>query len=154
MNKQAQLVAQEVLEVIPVVMRAIRKEFRSRRDPDLSLPEFRGLVFINRSPGCSLNDVAEHIGLEAPTTSKLVESLVRRGLVSRREDMNDRRRVNLSILPDGQKTIDAAFQHTHQFLTRHLAHLSEGERQSLFAAMETLKAAFASEANREANPTS
>jgi len=158
MTEKNRSVAQEVLEVVPAVMRVIRKEFRSQRDPALSLPEFRSLIFINRSPGSALNEVAEHIGLEAPATSKLVEHLVQRGLVKRQEDASDRRRVNLSILPKGRQSIDAAFQHTRLFLTKRFAHLTEGQRRNLLASMEILKTAFSDETskkpNKEANPTS
>lgn len=145
MVKPTRSTADQVLEVIPLVMRVIRKEFRSRRDPDLTLPEFRSLAFINRAPGCSLNEVAEHIGLEPPSASKLVDSLVRRGLVSRQEDSDDRRRIRLSILPKGKTSIDAAFEHTREFLAERLAHLSESQSHELLQAIETLKEAFAGE---------
>jgi len=138
-------VADQVLEVIPLVMRVIRKEFRSQRDPELTLPEFRGLAFVNRSAGCSLNEVAEHIGLEPPTASKLVENLVQRGLVNREEGRNDRRRVQLNISPKGKKSIDAAFEHTRKFLAERLVHLKEHEREEVMEAIEILKDAFAGE---------
>jgi DNA-binding MarR family transcriptional regulator len=158
MTGKEQTVVQEVLEVIPAVMRVIRKEFRSRRDPELTLPEFRGMLHINRSPGCALNEVAEYIGLEAPAASKLVDHLVQRGLVRRQEDASDRRRVKLSILPKGKQRIEAAVEHTRHFLAKRLAHLSSTERQTLLDTMQILKAAFASEANRpkekEAHPSS
>jgi DNA-binding MarR family transcriptional regulator len=135
--------ADSVLEVIPLVMRVIRKEFRSQRGPGLSVPEFRSLAFINRSPGVALHEVAEHIGLEAPSTSKLVDALVQRGLVRREEDPEDRRRLRLNILPKGKKSIDDAFDHTRQVLIQRLAHLSEEERKAVLNALELLKEAFA-----------
>ena len=33
--------AREVLEVVPLIMRAIRTDMRSHRTPDLSVPQFR-----------------------------------------------------------------------------------------------------------------
>jgi DNA-binding MarR family transcriptional regulator len=132
-----------VLEVIPLVMRVIRKEFRSRRGPGYSVPEFRSLAFINRSPGASLSEVADHIGLEAPTASKLVEELVQRGLVRREDDPEDRRRVQLTILPKGKKSIDEAYEHTREFLVHRLAHLSEDQRKTVLQSMDLLKDAFA-----------
>lgn len=137
--------ADEVLEVIPLVMRVIRKEFRSQRGPGFSVPEFRGLAFINRSPGCSLSDLADHIGIEAPTASKLLESLVRRGFVHRVADPADRRRLQLTILPKGKRSIDAAIEHTRVFLAERLAHLTEEERQAVMRSMDLLKGAFAGE---------
>jgi DNA-binding MarR family transcriptional regulator len=133
------------MDVVPQVMRVIRKEFRSQRDPDLTLPEFRGLAFINRNSGCALNEVAEQVGLEPPSASKLVENLVRRGLVKRVSDPVDRRRLQLSILPKGERSIAAAFDHTREFLAGRLAHLTEEDRENLLHSMDILKSAFSGE---------
>jgi MarR family transcriptional regulator for hemolysin len=137
-----QVVANEVLDVVPLVMRVIRTNLRQQRDPDLTLPEFRGLAFINRNPGCSLNEAAEHIGLEPPSASKLVEHLVQRGLVKRETDPDDRRRLRLSLLPRGQRSIDLAYEHTRSFLADRLAGLDSAERDALLQAMDILKATF------------
>lgn len=145
MANDVSAVAREVLDVIPLVMRTIRKNLRAQRDPDMSLPEFRGLAFINRNPGCSLNETAEHIGLEAPSASKLIDRLVRGGLVLRKADPADRRRVRLTLLPRGQRNIDLAFEHTRSFLARELAGLKAGERTAVLKAMQILKSAFAGE---------
>jgi len=145
MVRPALSAADEVLEVIPLVMRLIRKEFRSQRGPGFSVPEFRSLAFINRTPGASLGEVADHLGLEAPTASKLVDELVKRGLVRREEDPGDRRRVRLSILPKGRTSIDKAYEHTRQFLVTRLAHLTEAERRTVLRSMELLKQAFSGE---------
>ncbi len=132
-----------VLEVIPSVMRVLRKEFRSQRDPNLTLPEFRALAYINRNPGCSLNEVAEHIGLEAPSTSKQVDDLVRRGLVARQTDGRDRRRVQLSILAEGKQRIETANIHTRRFISAKLAHLSKQQQDQLLESLQMLREAFA-----------
>jgi DNA-binding MarR family transcriptional regulator len=149
MAKNTQHVAAEVLDTIPAVMRIIRKNLRSQRDPDLTLPEFRGLAFINRNPGCALNELAEHVGLEAPSASKLVEHLVQRGLVKREADPADRRRVRLQLLARGQRSINTAFEHTREFLAEQLAHLSDAEGTALLGALHILKGAFSAEPEKE-----
>ncbi len=75
--------AQEILDVVPVVMRSIRAEMRRHRTADLSVPQFRTLAFIDRNADASLSDVAEHIGLTLPSMSKIVEGLVVRKFVTR-----------------------------------------------------------------------
>lgn len=143
--KNRQVVADELLEVIPLVMRTIRKEFRSQRGSGFSVPEFRSLAFINRNSGASLGELAEHLGVEAPTVSKLVDSLVQRGLVRREDDPEDRRRMRLSILPRGKTSIDKAYEHTRQFLAARLAHLDDDERRAILQTMQLLKTAFSGE---------
>lgn len=142
MNDKKTTAASEVLDTVPMVMRIIRRNFRARRDPDLTLPEFRALAYINRNPGCALNEVAEFVGVEAPAASKLVESLVQRGLAKREADASDRRRVQLNVLPKGQTSIHTVREHTREFLDEKLAQLSPAQQAAVIEAMHILKDAF------------
>ncbi len=134
--------ASDVLDTVPMIMRIIRRNFRARRDPDLTLPEFRALAFINRTPDCALNEVAEFVGVEAPAASKLVESLVQRGLATRQADAADRRRVQIRVLPKGETSIQRVREHTREFLNEQLAHLSPSEQATVTEAMHILKNVF------------
>ena len=62
MEDEAEL-ASKLVEVIPLVMRAIRSHMRANRALDLSVPQYRALGFVVRHPGASLSQVAEHQGL-------------------------------------------------------------------------------------------
>ena len=50
---------------------------------DLSVPQFRTLLFLRRHPGASLSEVAEHIGLTLPSISKMIDRLEARDLLAR-----------------------------------------------------------------------
>lgn len=135
--------AREVLEVVPLVMRTIRKKFREQRTADLSLPQFRALNFISRKEGTSLSDVAEHLGLGLPTASKLVDGLVERKLIVRISDKGDRRRVCLTITPKGREKVDVAHRHTQAFLIDRMHDLSNDELETITKAMHILHGLFA-----------
>lgn len=96
-----ELCAREVMETVPLVMRFIRTEMRSRRAPSLSIPQFRVLTFLSRAPGASLSGVAAHLGVARSTASAIVDRLVRRKLVSRTEHPHERRSVVLTLTPAG-----------------------------------------------------
>jgi DNA-binding MarR family transcriptional regulator len=134
----------EILEVVPLIMRAIRAEMRSQRTPDLSVPQFRTLGFLSRHAGASLSDVAEHIGLTLPSMSKLIDGLVKRGLVNRETFPQDRRRVTLELTVQGQATWQAARQATQAHLAERLEALSEPERAALISALQALRPIFMS----------
>ena len=85
--------ALEIMETIPLVMRIMRAEMRQHRQAELSVPQFRTLAFVKRRPGVALNNLSEHLGLTPASTSKLVDGLVERNLLERREAAEDRRRV-------------------------------------------------------------
>ncbi len=134
--------AREVLDVVPLVMRTIRKKFREQRTADLSLAQFRALTYINRQDGTSLSDVAEHLGLGLPSASKLVDGLVGRKLIVRISDKGDRRRVCLSITPKGKEKVDLAHAHTQAFLADKMRGLSDDELETVTRAMRILRGLF------------
>lgn len=134
-----------IIDTVPLVMRAIRAEMRSHRSPDLSVPQFRALLYVSRHAGASLSDVAEHIGLTLPSTSKLVDRLVGRELLTRANAPDDRRRMILMITPAGQTVLDAAARATRARLMEQLAALSAEECGVVIEAMHLLHQVFTPE---------
>ncbi len=134
--------ARDVLEVVPLIMRAIRAEMRSHRTPDLSVPQFRTLAYLSRHEGASLSDVAEHIGLTLPSMSKMVDGLVTRQLVTRETSPSDRRRVTLRLTPLGQTTWQSAREATQAHLSQRVAALSAAKRATVVTAMQALRPIF------------
>ena len=67
------------------------------------MPQFRALGVVRRHPGASLSVVAGHIGLTTASVSKLIDSLVKKGLVTRADSPDDRRKVVLNAT----KTVSA-----------------------------------------------
>jgi DNA-binding MarR family transcriptional regulator len=141
--------ARELLEVVPLIMSAIRSEMRSHRTPDLSVPQFRALAFIYRRPGTSLSAVADHLGLTLPSTSKLTDVLVGRGFVDRTPSAVDRRRVTLALTDRGRSIYETARRCTQEYLTRSLATLADAERDDVLEAMHALGRIFAPERTQD-----
>ena len=131
-----------VLEIVPLVMRNIRREMRHHRGSDLSVPQFRTLAFLNGNEGASLSDVAEHIGLTLPSASKLVDGMVGRNIIIRKSSEDDRRRIMLSLSSLGKDTLHTAYQATQTYLADLLAVLSEGDRHTIMQAMRILEPVF------------
>ncbi|NLG68943.1 MAG: MarR family transcriptional regulator [Firmicutes bacterium] len=134
--------AREVMETVPQVMRAIRAEMRRHADPQLSVPQFRLLAYLGRSPGASLGDVAAHLGVTNPTASAMVERLVRRGLVERKAHPDERRRVALRLTALGSARLDQARRLTRQHLAGLLARLSDRQRLCLQEGLRALRGAL------------
>jgi len=136
--------AGQILETVPLVMLAIRTEMRSHRGSDLSVPQFRVLVYLNRYKGASLSDIAEHMGLTLPSMSKMIDGLVARRLVTRRMAPGDRRRVTLAPTALGKTAMQSAYKATESRLAERLAALPESERRIIFRAMQILESIFVS----------
>lgn len=134
--------ARELLEVVPIITKEIRSEMRSRRSPDLTVPQFRTLAFVNRNPGSSLLEVANHLGLTPPSTSRLVDGLIVRGMMTREDHPADRRRVRLTVTHSGQKTLETSRRGTLAYLADKLSSISTDDREAIFKAMKTLQPIF------------
>ncbi len=137
--------AQSVLEAVPRVMRSVRALMRRSRGPDLTVPQFRVLTFVNRTPGASLSRVAQHVGTSLPSTSKLVDGLVGRGLVERQPAAGDRRRLALILTTRGASLLAAARKGTHASLVEILARASSAQQAVILEAMRILSGLFAPE---------
>lgn len=140
--------AREILETIPLTMRTIRARMRAAPPLNLSVPQFRTLMFLQRHEGPSLSDVAEHLGLTLPSMSKLVDGLVASGVVVRRPHPGDRRRVTLTLSEGGRSTLQAVREATQAHLASMLATLSADQRAVVVEAMQALQEVFAPDRTR------
>lgn len=136
--------ARELLEVVPIVMREIRSQMRSRGSIDLTVPQFRTLAFVNRNKGSSLCEVADHMGLTPPSASILVDGLIVRGMMTRKEHPEDRRRVRLAVTNHGQAILEASTRGTMVYLAEKLNSVSADDRKAIVKAMGTLRSVFTS----------
>jgi DNA-binding MarR family transcriptional regulator len=137
---------QNFLEVIPMLMRHLRAEFRGHRTPDLSVPQFRTLVFVNRNPGTALSPLAEHLGLTLPSTSKMVDTLVLRGYLDRQPSKHDRRKITLQLTSQGDTILEKSYQATQNQLQDLFENLSAPEQETILASLHILRNLFAKQA--------
>jgi DNA-binding MarR family transcriptional regulator len=118
--------------------------------PGLSVPQFRALGYLSKHPRASLSEVAEHLGLTLPSTSKLIQNLVSQKVVARRQAA-DRRQVCLSLTQVGSAALDQARLETQQKLADSLSSVDPADLAVISAALQVLSQAF-SEGNL-ARPT-
>ena len=89
-------------------MRALRMAMGQLDAPALTVPQFRTLNFVSTHDGPNLSATAEFLGLTLPSTSKLVDQLVRRGILARGDDAADRRRMMLRLTSRGEELLKSA----------------------------------------------
>jgi DNA-binding MarR family transcriptional regulator len=135
-----------VLNVAPPVVRAIRKMMREHRLAELSVPQFRALGLLIRSPEASLSAVADYIGSSLPAASRMIDGLVAKNLVARKECCRDRRQVSLELTAMGRSAFLESRQATRRQLAQRLAGLSETQRQTVMEVMGWLGEVFGSDA--------
>ncbi len=134
--------ARIVMESVPLVMRFIRSQMRHHSASLLSVPQFRALAFVDRNPGACLFHVADHLGVTRPTASVIVDRLVRRELLRRAQDPRERRRIVLTLTPQGTRLLEQARSATRAWMAGVLAPLSQETRSQIEKGVSLLGSAF------------
>lgn len=143
-----------IMDVIPLVRSCIRSEMRSSRTPGLSLLQFRALIYLYRHKNVSLSELAEHINLKLPSTSKLIDALVERGLVVRRDSAQDRRRISLKLSANGLDELTRTRDSAEERLSMLLADLNPEQQSGIIESLTLLKSLFTGLSNPEDNKDS
>ena len=86
----------------------------------------------------TLSPIAEKLGLSLPSASRAVDELVKRKLVARAEDPNDRRQRRLSVTKSGHELADRIVAARMEGLGQFAASLTEEERERLDEALALL----------------
>jgi DNA-binding MarR family transcriptional regulator len=135
-----------VMDVAPPVVRVLRTLMRCNRLEGLSVPQFRAMAMLKRTPKASLSAVADHVGSSLPAASRMIEGLVARKLVIRHECRDDRRQISLSLTPRGASAFTSSRKATHRELTGVLAVLTPAQRRTVVDAMNILAEVVGSDA--------
>ena len=142
MPTKREVVAQQVIEVIPLVARTLASELR-RPGHTLSPVFHCGLLAILASRQHNLSELAEKHGVSAATTSDSITALVGRGWVSRVRDPHDRRRVLIELTPAGRDVFDVIRSAAEARVAELLASLSSDECDQLLAGLAMLRTILA-----------
>ncbi len=135
-----------LLYLLARVSHVLSGEFHQQlRRRSVAVPVWRVLASLSGSRGETVTGLAEVCLLQQPTMTKLLDRMVRDGLVTRSQDARDRRVVRVALTPRGEalaaELIGAARHHEATVLTR-------------FPGMEAvnLKAVLRSVLERETKP--
>ena len=134
--------ADDVLDVLPDAMDAIRSGMRLQLASRLSVPQFRCLNFVAGHDGCSVGEVAALLGVTMPTASAMVDRLVRAGHLRSASDSSDRRRAAISISENGKALLEQVREDACRDLAAQLARRSPDELRAISAGLAALKRAL------------
>ena len=133
--------AHSFIHVIPRSMLAIRHGMRESAREQFSVPQFRVLAQLwvqSQTNG----ELADHIGVSVPAMSRLVETLVRAGLVGRVPQSHDRRQVLLSLTEAGQKRFLSLQQTTQMVFKQKFSQLNADQKKKLAEGLSILEDLF------------
>ncbi len=137
---RADTLVDEIVADHDAIFRALRADWsREVFAADLSLPQMRVLLLLDRYGDRSMSQLAEALGRSLPTIGGLADRLVEAGLVQRAEHSEDRRVTIARLTPAGQELVDnlsaANLDNTRRLIER----LNADELRLVKAALAVLR---------------
>jgi len=86
----------------------------------------------------SITGLSEKLQLDKSTTSRTIESLVRKQLVNRHTDKNNRRKSTIELTLDGKEKCNEINSNNNSYLEKALHNFSEEETQELTRLMQKI----------------
>lgn len=103
----------------------------------LSATQFMTLNVIPEA-GLTLAELARKLNLSAASLKKTIDSLAERGLVVRRPQQHDARKINIVSTAKGRKLQNEASGEFHAFVASLFSSMTQRERQGLITGLERL----------------
>lgn len=145
-------IADELLDLLPELLRQLRVDLPAEGSPELESPEWRDiselratngqarlLRILNTRQRCTMQELAEHLGVAAPTVTAMVKKLLAQDFVERVRDEQDWRVVWISPTERGLRAFKAYDQLRRENLRRRLALLQADELVQLRATLPVLR---------------
>lgn len=105
---------------------------------DFSLPQLGTLLLLDGEGELTIKQMSEMLGRSTSATSRLLDQLVERGLISRREDEHDRRAKRVAITNSGRTLIATLERQRADAQITVMEHLSAEEQAIVTQAMTLL----------------
>lgn len=140
MSEDTRFAAQQILQIIPPVMRIVAAELR--RTGHLPTPAHFGVLLMLHDGTYSLGQLANSQGVSLPTMSSTVSRMEERGWLERVRAKNDRRIVMVHLTPAGREKLIQISRKAEERLLSLLVDLTQHEQATLVAGLTILKKVF------------
>ncbi len=130
-------------ETIPPVWNRVRSNVRSIATEkfDISVEQFNILRHVRKGI-TSVSELAAIRQISRPAISQAINLLVEKDLLTRHQNSDDRRFVELKLTQSGNELLNAVFENNRIWMMEQLSGLRQQEIDCLINAMEVLKKTF------------
>lgn len=102
--------------------------------------DFHTLGMVRADPGVRAGDVVARMGIAPTTASSVIGRLMTKGLIQRRQCVQDRRAYELHLTEEGQRIADTIFNQDLSNMRLFLSALTPEEQDQLIALLEKVAA--------------
>lgn len=105
-KQEGEILLKNILKLAEDIFRAIKPSMPAEwLTSDLTVAQFRVLLLLHIDGPSRMSSLASSLGIAVSTATGIVDNLVKKGLVVRRADPEDRRLVICTLSNRGQETI-------------------------------------------------
>jgi DNA-binding MarR family transcriptional regulator len=135
-----QQLTDELFAFLAITMKTAQGEvFRVVEELQLTMTQLKTLHILDGNEHeLTPSELARVLGLSPAATGRAVDALTRQGIISRREDAEDRRVKRLALTPAGQSAVDRISAARREGLARYVEQLDPAQRDALSAALAPL----------------
>jgi len=143
-NVQVATAVEKFWETIPPVWNQIKAHIRevATEQFDITVEQFHILRHVHHGKEF-VSELAEVKHISRPAISRVVDVLVNKGLLTRTQNPDDRRYVQLELTEAGRALLEAIHGDTHTWMMEKLLLMDKNELERVIQAMESLKRVFA-----------
>lgn len=132
--------AREFVTLLPMMYRYI---FLQLPCPGEKLPvppnQMLAMVFLNTFPDSSMTQLASRLMVSKQQLTKIIDGLVKREMVRRKNDQQNRRLVLLELTEKGRRFVDSVLACQARKTTEMFSGITSQEKDTLLAALELLR---------------
>ena len=100
-------IAQNLFDALPIFRKRVLHLDAIQREYHIPLSHVQVLALLNDNGSLSVSEISRRLGIAKPNITPLVDRLFEAGYVDRQHDENDRRVVNIVLLPAGMEKLSA-----------------------------------------------
>jgi DNA-binding MarR family transcriptional regulator len=106
-RQDSEILVQHILKLAEDIYRAIKPGIPPEwLTSDLTVAQLRVLLILHTEGASRMSTIASSIGIALSTATGIVDNLVKKGLINRGDDPEDRRLVICTLSSEGQETIN------------------------------------------------
>lgn len=132
----------EKIRILERKLGLLKKNNGSINKNTLTLPQCHSLIEIGRSQKISLKNLAKILSIDISTTSRTVESLVKKEYVIRNTSLEDRRSVDISLSEKGKLLFKEIESEMDNYFNDIFSNIPENQRKNVLISLDIILSAF------------
>ena len=131
-------VANTTFEVLPLLRKKLLRMDVVQAEHNMPMSQVQMLAMLGENGALSVSEISKRLGIAKPNITPLIDRLIDEGFVERRRDENDRRVVNVVLLPAGEEKLISIRETIVRQVMRWTGTIPEKEFFELEHALQTI----------------